>query len=226
MGSVEHAAQLEYLLSHSGTPDFDTNFPRFVYYQCYPKIRQRLTLPVIERGHQFKELFSPGTINVEDLRLRLYHPGNLVVNEKVMRYGDEWIDELWEKLLGNHPAFEGCDGKKYLVYDRTTVVQLHNLIGHVFTILWKRLDIVQRARWDYGTPEVDTVPDITTVRGALDSVAYLMDWLACLVRSPCFWKHLQHPALQQWVSEQYIGNQNQAFGVRGVSNSLRSCTLM
>lgn len=226
MDSVEHAAQLQYLLSHSQAPDFATNFTRFVYYQCSPKIRQRLALPVLEPTRQFKDLFSRGTINDVDLRSRLSHTGGRVLDEKVLRQGEEWISAAWTRLHGVSPAFEQCDGTKYLVYDETTVVKLHHLIREVFAHLWDGIEKVQLAHKVYRTPEVATDAYITEIQQTLDGVGYYMCWLARLVRSPCFWKHLQHPALQEWVSDQYSSNLNQASGVRGLSHSLGNYTLM
>lgn len=205
MSSTEYVAQLQFQLSQlrdPHKPDAAIDFTRCVYYQCYPKIMQRLCLPVsIESGVRFEQLFSPGTIDVGDMRSRFNYAGG-PMDLKFVRHGDVWIKTLWKETYHKHPNFEEHDGNTYLVYDTTTAIELHNLIGNVFRLLFLDLDKVNQARQIYTTREPVTAAYVLEVEKALDGVAYYMNALAHLVKSPCVCAHLQHPALQQWISNQ------------------------
>lgn len=205
MGPTEYVAQLQFLVSqlrNPREPNAATNFTRCIYYHCYPKIMQRLCLPVsIESGVPFRQLFTPGVIDVQKMRAH-FNCATGPMNQKPVRHGDVWIKTLWKETYYKLPTFEEHDGDTYLVYDEATAIQLHNLIGNVFRLLFLDLEQVKQARQIYTTRELVTAAYVLQVEAALDGVAYYMNVLAHLVKSPCVYTHLQHPALHEWISTQ------------------------
>lgn len=206
MGSREYLAQLQFLLRqlrNPQEPNAATNFTRCVYYHCYPKIVQRLCLPVsIGSGIPFRELFTAASIDVEKMRAR-FNCATGPMNPKLVRHGDVWIKALWKETYHKLPTFEEHDGDTYLVYDDTTAMELHNLIGNVIRLLFLDLEKLKQARQIYTTRELVTAAYVLQVQAALDGVAYYMNALAHLVKSPCVSTHLQHPVLQEWISTQH-----------------------
>lgn len=69
----------------------------------------------------------------------------------------------------------------------------------MFKLLTVELEKVQCGR----TPaRFFSTADLKSVENALDNVDYFMDFLSWLVQSPCFWKYLRQPVLQEWVLKQ------------------------
>lgn len=214
MGSAEHTLQLQFLLRkvHSKAPsDADpesnsesaaANFIRFIYFQCFPKIQQRLCLPVRPAGLPFKDLFCSGRIKAAELRSRFDKSAanDLVLGEKILLHGDEWIVEYWKACWNDKElTLEARNDRKYLVYDAETAVGLHKVICVMFKKLSRNLERVHSARLVHETKAPVTADYIESVEAALDGVDYYMVFLASLVQSPCFWKHLRHPAVNDWV---------------------------
>lgn len=224
MGSAEHALQLQFLLRQlhpKSESDADTDsiqesiaansFIRFVYFQCFPKIQQRLCLPVRPGGLPFKDLFCAGRIKPAELRSRFDKSAvdDLVLDQKILLHGDEWIDQYWKACLkGKKPGFEQCNDRKYLVYNDEMAVDLHNVISHMCKLLSEDLDRVRIARLVHTTTELVSGEYLQSVEAALDGVDYYMVFLASLLQSPCFWKHLRHPAVRDWVLNQAINKQD------------------
>lgn len=175
------------------------NLTRFVYFQCFLKIQQRLSLPVRPGGFQFKDLFSLDQIKHHELRSRFDKSAidYLVPDEKILHYGDGWITGFWVFCHGKEPGLEVRDGREYLVYDSKAAVALHKAIRYMFKLLCKDLEMVRCAR--QGNNGYVTDSYIKSVEDALDGVDYSMTFFASLVRSPCFWKHIRHPSLVDWV---------------------------
>lgn len=215
MRSAEHALQLQFLLRkvHSkaasnddpeSNPDFTAanNFIRFVYFQCFPKIQPRLCVPVRPGGLPFKDLFCKGRIKVSELRSRFDKSAadDLVLDEKILRHGDEWIVEHWRsRFKGQEPELEECDHGKYLVHNADVAVGLHKIICGMFRRLSENLERVRSARLAHTQKVPVTADYLQSVEAALYGVDYYMVFLASLHQSPCFWKHLRHPAVQDWV---------------------------
>lgn len=209
MGSAEHALQLQFLLRKlhaQPNPSANTDFTRFIYFQCYPKIKQHLYLPVRSGSRPFIELFSNDQITPEEL-LSSFDPLGaefLVLDEKVLLHADGWIAQYWRLCLpGQDPDFEERDGEKYLVYSAAMTVGLHSLIGRMFALLAEDLDRVRNARTvNTKSPQVVTNEYIRAVESALDGVDWYMEFFASLVQSPCFRNHITHPVVQDWVLNQ------------------------
>lgn len=201
MDNVTHTAQLQFLLRKLRNPDHPraaTDFTRFVYFQCYPNIKKRLC-------HPFRELFRAGTINPANLRSRWTDTGiTSRLDPEVLRHGDKWISTMWRGCLNTQPAFEKRNGEHYLINNANSAADLHKLICHVFRLLSDELDIVRLARDVHRTPELATNTYLRAVKDALYGVDFYMEFFDGLVRSPCFWVHLAHPVLQEWVRGQQI----------------------
>lgn len=223
MASAEHALQLQFLLRklHSKTPSNGdpesnsqsaaANLIRFIYFQCFPTIQQRLCLPVRHGGPPFKDLFSVGRITASQLRSSFDKSAinDLVLDEKILLHGDEWIVEYWKACWhGKEPNLDTCNDHKYLVYDAETAVGLHKVIRVMFKKLSNNLERVHSARLVHTKSASVTAEYLECVEAALDSVDYYMAFLASLVQSPCFWRHLRRPAVQEWVLKEASNNQN------------------
>lgn len=215
MGSADHALQLQFLLRnlHPKRGDADSNstevpnpprdFIRFIYFQCFPKIQQRLYLPVRPGSRAFKDIFSDDGITSDELRLRFDESAAArcpSLDQKILLHGDEWIIPYWKLCRrGKKPEFEQCGDRKYIVHNEAMTVDLHKVIRRMFKLLTAELEKVQCAR----TPAKSfSAADIKLVKDALDNVDYYMAFLSSLLQSPCFWKYLQQPVLKQWVSNQ------------------------
>lgn len=86
MGSGEYAMQLQFLLGDirdPKVPNSAINFTRCVYYQCYPKILQRMRLPVAQGGLPFKDLFAPGSIDNAELLSRFQRTTDEAMDGKI-----------------------------------------------------------------------------------------------------------------------------------------------
>lgn len=202
MGSGEYAMQLQFLLGDirdPKVPNSAINFTRCVYYQCYPKILQRMKLPVAQGGLPFKELFAPGNIDDAELFSRFQRTSDEAMDKKITRHGDRWIDGVWKIFYNRNPDFEGNN----LIYNETTAIEFHKLIGHVFKCLFDDLNTVGKARQMHTTRlRIKSRADLVDVETALDAIAFYMDALAHLVKSPCFWVHVRQPAVKEWISKQ------------------------
>lgn len=221
MGSAEHALQLQFLLRKlhpQPDPAANMNFTRFIYFQCYQKIQQRLCLPVRTGGRPFNELFSIDQITSEQLRSCFNPLGaeSVVLDQKVLLHADGWIDQYWRLCLPDqYPDFEERDGEKYLVYSAEMAVDLHNLICRMFANLAEDLARVRDAR-NVKTKSLQGVTDeyVRAVESALEGVDWYMEFFASLVQSPCFRKHIKHPIIQEWVLSQALTKPNEAEEVR------------
>lgn len=114
MASAEHALQLQFLLRkvHStvesavdtgSSPDSTAanNFIRFVYFQCFPIIQQRLFLPVRHGSLPFKDLFCAGQIKSGELRSRFDKSAadDLVLDEKILLHGGRMDRSTLEGMI-------------------------------------------------------------------------------------------------------------------------------
>lgn len=202
MGSGEYAMQLQFLLGDIRDPtvlNSDINFTRCVYYHCYPKILQRMRLPVAPGGLPFKDLFAPGNIDDSELLSRFHRTSDEAMDWKIARHGDRWIEVVWKLAYTRIPEFEGHN----LIYNETTAIEFHRLIQHIFKCLFKNLNTVGKARQLHTTrPRVKSKADLVEVETALDALAFYMDVLAHLVKSPSFWVHIRQAAVKEWISNQ------------------------
>lgn len=106
---------------------------------------------------------------------------------------------MWKLAYNRNPDFEGHN----LIYNETTVIEFHKLIGHVFKCLFNNLNTIGKARQMHTTrPRIKSKADLVDVEMALDEIACYMDVLAHLVKSPCFWAHLRQPAVKEWILKQ------------------------
>lgn len=202
MGSGEYALQLEFLLGDLRdwkVSNSDINFTRCVYYHCYPKILQRMRLPLAQGGLPFNALFASGTIDDSELLSRFHNTSDEAMDRKIARHGDRWIEDVWKLAYSRPPEFEGLN----IIYNETTVIEFHRLIQHVFKCLFNSLDTVGKARQRHITrPRIKSNADLAEVETPLDAIAFYMDVLAHLVKSPCFWVHVRQPAVKEWISKQ------------------------
>lgn len=204
MDAIEHTAQIQYLLRQFRGPeasDAPTKFLRFMYFQSYPKIQKIISNPL-------RLLFTEGTISDEDLRLGMgTREINKFVTHKMLRHGDGWIKDIWVCSIKKAPVLKKLDGRKVLVYSGTSAVQLHRLICHIFNLLSHELDNIGHAWEVHHTPEIINDNYIEVLQGALYGVEYYLDFFDSLLKSPCLWKHMQHPVIHEWMYNQYCDSE-------------------
>lgn len=172
-------------------------FSRFIYFQSNPKIYRIINNPL-------RLLFTEGTITDKDMaegftRKSLYK----FVTPKMLRHGDGWIEELWVCSIKQAPKFKTFKGKRLLQYNATSAVQLHKLICNIFLLLTYEIANIGHAWGVHATPKLINDNYIQGVQGALYGVEYYMEFLNNLLHSPCFWKHLTQPVIQEWMYDQY-----------------------
>lgn len=196
MGPAQHADQLAYLFHQLHDPtdeDAITSFECFIYFQCFPNISYRI-------NHPFSGSFQFSSIDPASFRTRFVSTsGAMVLDPKIAKYGDAWIRELWEMSLEDSPIFELCKGIEHLVYNPESAANLHHLICHVFDLLKHEMNIVALGRLVHKTPEIATDQYIWSLKRALYGMEYYLDFFACLIRSPCWEKHMRQPIVIEWL---------------------------
>lgn len=138
MGPADYALQLQFLLRnlHPKRGDADSNstlvsnppmdFIRFIYFQCFPTIKQRLYRPVRPGSRAFKDIFSDDGITSDELRLRFDKSAAdecPPLDQKILLRGDEWIVPYWKLChRGREPEFEQCGDQKFIVPNQEMTV--------------------------------------------------------------------------------------------------------
>ena len=185
----------------------------FVYYQCFPKLIQRLNIPAIRGGpRMMRELFLGDAVTKEDFVAQFvsrdpeYWEGK--IDEKILHEGDQQITRLWHEA--DIPRFtaetDGNPDAVYYVLDAEIAFEIHHLTCSLFDTITTALPTIEHGR--RGSQEDPTEEQLATLEGALTDLGAGIRSLSRLIRAPIFWKYLYHPWIIAWVQGQTGGIDN------------------
>ena len=225
LGLDEHVAKFQHLLSSlraQGRGGGEA-LKKFVYYQCLPKILQRLNMHVVRGGPQMmRGLFHGDAVTKEDFVAQFvsrdseYWQGK--IDQKAIHRGDQLISRLWPKedvprftarrvWPENETPPEWDKNEEGFVHnavlydlDAEIAFEIHRLTCSLFDMITTAIPIIEEGR--RGSQESPTDEQLARLEGALTKLGEGLFSLSRLVRTPVFWKYLYHPSITAWVQSQ------------------------